>query len=83
MSLTFLQLYNQLADELELSQVTTLQGTVGTQVRRLKNQINRGSREVWNRLNKINENAETKTTLAIVAGTQSYNIPAASRSSRW
>lgn len=72
---TFLELYNQIALELDLDEVTTVENATAVETLRLCNQINRAYKRIWNRLKPINEDAETKASLSITGGTNEYSIP--------
>lgn len=76
MALTFLEMAKQLADEIDLTQPSTLQGSVSTQVRRIKNHINRAYNYVWMQLNPFNEEAQASTTANTVANQDYISIPA-------
>jgi hypothetical protein len=76
MALTFLQLAQLMADELDYAQPTTLQGTLSTQVRRMKNHLNRAYNYVWLQLNPMNEEAESITTATTTGGVEYVDIPA-------
>lgn len=75
MSLTFLQMAEIMADELDFTRPTTLQSVTNTEYRRMKTNINRAYNYVLLKLNKKNENAEMTGTITTVAGTESYSFP--------
>jgi len=75
MSLTLLQIAGLMADELDIDQPTTLQGSISAEYRRMKNNINRAYNLIRMKLNKKNENAETTGTITTVAGQEAYDFP--------
>jgi hypothetical protein len=80
MALTFLQLAQQIADELDFTQPSTLQGSISTQVRRIKNHINRAYNYVWLQLNPFNEEAQSSTTATTTANVDYIAIPSSMNS---
>ena len=75
MALTFLEIAQQMADELDFTRPTTLQGSVSTQIRRIKNHINKAYNHVWLKLNPVNEDAQTSTTFTTTQGQDYVAIP--------
>lgn len=75
MALTFLQMAEIMADEMDFTRPSTLQGSIDAEYRKMKTNINRAYNYVLLKLNKKNENAETQGTITTVAGTESYSFP--------
>jgi hypothetical protein len=72
----FLEIANELADELDLDQITTLEGTgVSDEVRRIRKHINHAYNYVWLKLNPKNEYAETETSFTTTANQAYVSIP--------
>jgi len=76
---TFLQIAQNMADRLDGSRPSTIYnadlGNLSQTVRRYREHINLAYNWVLLKLNRANEYRQNSTTLALVAGTESYNIP--------
>jgi hypothetical protein len=75
MALTYLELVQLMADELDYAQPTTLQGNVSPQVRRMKNHVNRAYNYIWLQLNPSLEDSETLSLVQTTAGLDYVVIP--------
>lgn len=73
--MTFLQIVQEIADELDLSQPSSVEGTLTQEVRRLAAQVNEAYAIILLALNRKNEYRETSTTFSTAASTESYSIP--------
>lgn len=78
---TFLTIAQNMSDRLDATPPSTIYNADLTQlsqtVRRYREHINLAYNMVVLALNRTNENRQTVTTLALIAGTESYSIPAA------
>lgn len=78
--MNFLQIYNELADELDEDQQVTIWNADLTQltqaIRRRRNSINMAYNMILLAMNRKNEYRETITTFNTVKGTETYDIPA-------
>lgn len=78
---TFLEIANNIADRMDETRFSTIYAAdlsnLSQTVRRYREEINLAYNMVLLGLNRSNESRQTSTTLALVAGTESYSIPAA------
>src|SRR5688572_29699065 len=77
---TFLQIAQNMADRLDETRPSTIYnadlGTLSQTIRRYREHINLAYNMVKLALNRTDEYRQTSTTLALVASTESYSIPA-------
>lgn len=84
MAYTFLTLAQEVADQMDWSRPSTLEGSGITQeTRRLKQAIIAATKTLYMALAKNNEYREAETTFSTTGGTGSYNIPSALETVEW
>lgn len=71
----FLEICQNISDQLDGDDIGTVVGDVSQSVRRLRENVNRGYNTIWLALGKQNESRETSTSFSTSANTESYNIP--------
>lgn len=75
MALTFLEIAQAMADELDFTRPTTIETVSSAEYRRIKFNINRAYNKVRLKANKKDENQETTGTITTAASTEAYNFP--------